>query len=402
MFKKTILLFTAIFCFTMLFPETSSCAETLSVIEESTVPDLLDDSAGLNNADDATASGEEGLSHFEVIFPPTISSILAGIFMLEDVFFYLIDWGNTEIWVKRGTLFSIHVPLYFVSPCKALLITGISAGCFTVYELLQDQDADFFRDFFFTGIFQAALYSTYLSYKENRIKARSGIYNDDWRQETFAAMLAGDLGELGDVYEVWEPYTLLDLITSPFMPENLFDPMVCLLPLAGISPLFTRNHDSAPWTTGEMYIGTWKMSPFAAIPFMLAFFALESGIVSISEESHFRGFIYEEIGSNFGHISAKIFDCVYFPAIHISQEVFISDYDALTITRNFLSRALLTFYMDFLYDRGGLKRTVAAHFWIDYSLLFMQWLLVSGEPQDDVSSIMRIIPELQIRIPLNY
>lgn len=387
--RKTIFMLSIIFGITMLFTETLSCEEILPVSEE------------IN--DQVPGEETEGLSHTEVILPSTISALLAGIFMLEDVLFHIVDWGDTEIWIKRGTIFSIHIPTYFVSPVTGLIITGVSAGCFTVYVLLEDQNADFFRNFFFTGVFQAALYSTYLSYKTNRVKARSGIYSNHWRQKTFAAMLAGNLGEFGDVYEEWEPYTLLDLMTSPFTPENLFDPMVGILPFAGIlSPLITRDHDSAPWTTGTMYVGTWEMNPFAAVPLMLAFFFIESGIVSISEESHFRGFLYEEMGNTSGHIWAKIFDCIYFPAIHISQEVFISDFDTMTIARNFLSRALLTFYMDFLYDRGGLKRTVAAHYWIDFSLLFMQWLMVSGTPQEDVSSIMTLLPKIQIRIPLDY
>lgn len=380
---KIIILFLIIVCFTIPFAKTLSCSEILPVSEE--------------------RKDDEGLTHIQVILPSAISAFLAGIFIIEDALFCIIEWGDSEIWIKRGTLFSIHVPLYFVSPFSGLLVTGISASCFTTYEFLRDRDVDFFRNFFFTGVFQAGIYSTYLSYKKNRVKARSGVYNDRWRQKTFAAGLSGSVIGFDDVYEKWEPYTLTDLLAAPFTPEHLFDPLIGILPFAGVlGSLITRSHDSAPWTTGTMYAGTWEMNPFAAIPLMFVFFFIESCIVSISEESHFRGFIYEEMGSNFGHIIAKIIDCIYFPSIHISQEVFISNFTPLVIASNFLSRAFLTFYMDTLYDRGGLQRTVAAHFWIDFSLLFTQWLMVSGSPQEDISSILMLLPGFQIRIPLDY
>jgi len=366
---------------------------------------FAEDNFDFNNLNDIPAAAEEdkGLSHREVFLAPLISTILTGLYITEDAVFNVTDMGNTEIWIKRGTLFSIHVPLYSVSLFEGMLSTGISLGCFGMYEYLEDKDVDFFRNFFYTGIFQTGLYSTYLAYSRNREKAKPGIYNDEWRQETFAAKFSEELGNLGDVYEKWRSYTLLDLAVSPFKPDNLFDPMVGIFPIAGIiSPLIRNSHDSAPWTTGEMYVGTWEMNPAAAVPLMLAFFFVESSIISISEESQFRGFIYEEIGSNYGHIPAKVVDCIYFPAIHVPQEVFILENDPLTILWNSLSRVMLTFYMDNLYDRGGLERTVAAHFWIDFTLLFVQWLMASGEPQPDVSSIMALLPEFRIQIPLIY
>ncbi|MBN2442960.1 MAG: CPBP family intramembrane metalloprotease [Spirochaetales bacterium] len=359
--------------------------------------------AEVPEGDSTTEQETKNLEHLDVILPPVISAVLAGIFMMEDALFYLVEWDDFEVWMKRGTIFSIHLPLYAVSPLQGVIATGVSGGLFASYELLRDQDADFFRNFFYTGIFQTGLYSTYLGYSGNRAKARPGIYNDDWRHETFAAQFSDDLGAFGGYYTEWKSYTLIDLITSPFKPRNFLDPLVGIFSVAGlISPLVKQSHDSAPWTTGKMYAGTWEMSPLAAIPMMLGFFFLESSIVSISEESHFRGFIYEELASNYGHIPAKIVDCVYFPAIHIPQEVFIAEFEPLTIGLNFLNRAILTFYMDNLYDRGGLERTVAAHFWIDFTLLFMQWLMASGEPQEDISAILAYLPELEIRIPLYY
>jgi membrane protease YdiL (CAAX protease family) len=386
--KKTVIAFIIMFLVYPLFCQTgeSGAAGGDEAVEETEVSD---------------SSGY--VSRTGVVIAPSISAALVLFSMLEDMLFYFVDWGDSEYWIKECTMYSVHLPVYSVDLFKGLVFSGTTAGLVASYELLENEDADLFRSFIYTGIYQTGLFSTYVSYRDNRIKAKKGTYSDDWRQHTFIAGFSEELADFGSYYTTWKPYSFFDLMLSPFQPENLFDPAVYILPLAGIiNPLISRSHDNAPWNTGRMYVGTWELAPYAAVPIMLCFFLLESSIIGVVEESHFRGFIYEEVGSSFGHIPAKIVDCLYFPAIHVPQEIILEEYDTGTILLNFVIRSLLTFYLDNLYDRGGLPRSVAAHMWMDFSLLFMYWLMGSGVPQTDIESIMAFMPEITIRIPLSY
>ncbi|MBN1698498.1 MAG: CPBP family intramembrane metalloprotease [Spirochaetales bacterium] len=349
----------------------------------------------------AETSGQ--LRRTEVVIAPAVSAALVFLTFVEDVLFYYNDFGYAEYLINEATLYSVHLPVYSVNALKGLAFSAATAVLSVSYELLRDHDAELFRSFMYTGIYQAGLYSTYAAYRDNRKRAKADAYDDEWRSHTFVASLSEVLGDFGEYETEWRPYDFFDLVLSPFRPENFLDPAVYILPISGIvNPLITRSHEHAPWNTGRMYLGTWEMSPFAAIPLMIGFFLLESSIIGIAEESHFRGFIYEEVGSTFGHVPAKIVDCLYFPAIHVPQEIIIGGFDTQTLLLNFAVRSLLTFYLDNIYDRGGLPRSIAAHMWMDFSLLFMYWLMESGVPQSDIDSILAIKPQFTIRIPLSY
>lgn len=347
------------------------------------------------------AQGEDvaptaGLNHLEVVLPPLISASLVGLHILEQGLFSALDLGEAEPWIKEGTLYAAHLPLYFVDPLGGLAATGFTVGLRLTSELLYDQNEDIFADLTYTGMMQTAFFSTYLAYRAGRVNAKEGIYTDEWRRESLGTVLNQYLDPEAEVYS-WRPYNLFELAIAPFDPANLTDPMIYILPIAGIiGQLILQPHDEAIWTTGRAYIGMHEVSPAAGISAMALVFLLESVIIAVTEEAHFRGFIYEDAGSNYGDIAAKVIDGLYFPLVHLPTDIFYVQYDALSVLRNFVSRAVLTVYLDVLYDKAGLPRSVAAHFWIDWPLLLINYLLKGGEPMDGFESIMMLVPAVNI------
>lgn len=364
-------------------------------IKPTLFPDSTFQSLSAEQENSETAKDEKNLTHAQVVVPPLISAILVGLYIVESGLFEELDLGEAESLIREGTLYSAHVPVYFIDPLRGLVCTGFTLGLRLSTDFLLSQDEYFFAGYTYTGIMQTAFFSTYIAYREGRIRAEEGIYSDTWREESLGMFLKKMMEEEPEVYQ-WRPYSFLELCLTPFEGENIFDPMVFLLPVAALGQLIVYSHEDAIWTTGRAYIGTHEITPALAIPLMGLFLLVESIIIGVTEESHFRGFIYEEMGSNFGPIPAKIFDAIYFPAIHIPTDLYVADYEGLDILKNFLSRSVLTVYLDTLYDKGGLPRSVAAHVWLDFSLFFINYLLRGGVPQTDLGSLLEIFPGITV------
>ena len=338
----------------------------------------------LPEGDSGKLAENGGLSRKQVVAPVWTSAALFTAYRLSQFYFNEHTVEN-EYWIKKGLLMTPHIPMYFLDAGKGLIMTGIysSLVAYDRYSINEDKDP-FIRDF--TGIWpmQHALFSTYEIYRHQRLRAAPGIYNDNWRRESFGGKT---LPPLSVSNRPWRAYNFGELMLQPFDKNNIGDPFVYILPISGVLGTLLRGTDGkAIWNTGKAYIGGRQVKKGLAIPSMILFLAVESAIVATTEDSFFRGVVYEEIGHTRGQWWGKGVDMIAFPLFHVPGE--IGDYSAKEITLNFLRRSVLTFYLDSMYDRGGLGRSVAAHFWIDFSLLLTGWLVKGGVPQAGLEDLM--------------
>ncbi|OHD54866.1 MAG: hypothetical protein A2Y33_15945 [Spirochaetes bacterium GWF1_51_8] len=335
-----------------------------------------------------------GWSYFECILAP---SIAAG-FSLTPLFFG--SAFNLSYWEDIAMMGASLVPIYFVNPLDGLFMTMGMGGLVGIERALDSMpDALLLGQFAYNWIMEAAFYSSYVAYFNARAHAAQGIYNDKWREELGDAADFMMLGENNPLDTTWKAYGFGELFTAPLDGRHYNDMMMLLLPVAGvIGPLVMYSHKDAMWTTGKSYLGQWEVPAYVSIPVMLAFFYLESTIISISEEALFRGFLFEDVGATSGLANAAILDCTLFPAVHVPQEIEMG-LSGGTIALNFLRRSVLTFYLDLLYLRGGLTHSVTAHMLIDFSQLFTLWLMNAGAPQDEIQDILPGPVEFAFRIP---
>jgi membrane protease YdiL (CAAX protease family) len=328
-----------------------------------------------------------GWSHFECVIAPSISTA----FVLFS--FFESPLGINGYWERMVSMSGAIAPVYFVNPLDGIGLT-LGFGGLVGIERLMHTETNFgmLNDFAYTWLMEGTMYAAYLGYINSRIHAAPGIYDNDWRKG-ITELEGEEFLTFPDAKfdKEWRPYGLGELFTAPLDGNHYNDIAMVILPIAGvIGPLVMYSHKDAIWSTGKTYIGNWEAPAIASIPLMLLFFYLESTIIAVSEESLFRGFLYEDIAASSGHVNAKIFDCTVFPAVHIPQEIDMG-YNGGQIALNFLRRSVLTLYLDLLYDRGGLTHSVTAHMLIDFSQMFTLWMLRGGAPQKEVSDLIGTI-----------
>lgn len=312
-----------------------------------------------------------------------------------------IDNSTVADILYYGMPATAHIPLYFYNPLNAVGLGIGHAGIISSEILLDRNDEDYFRTYFGMANNQLSMYSVYSVYRDARVKAQSGIYDDSWRQDTIGHYIAGYLpaNHYDDFNEEWKPEKFMDLLLAPVKKQNFRDPFVWGFGALGIiSGLINGfvNYDNATaiWETGTSYIGPHEVPIYFSIPLILSIYYLESTLVAVSEESMYRGFLYEEMGSRYGALNANIIDSLSFAAVHIPGEI-ANDVGAGNVLLNFARRSLLTVYLNISYDRGGLQRSVGTHAMIDFSLLFMNWLFSAGAPHERFTDLLMEIPLVQ-------
>ncbi|MBN2736145.1 MAG: CPBP family intramembrane metalloprotease [Spirochaetales bacterium] len=350
------------------------------------------------------ADSEGKLNYFELIVGPSLSALCIGLSILEDAYFGSKPPSIEGYYIDRLTIAGAHIPAILSSPLEGGLLLSLSASQWITAELTSGEFTAFFKDFIWSHPSHLAMFSTYTAYRVNRLKADPELYSKNWRDESILNNWISRIDFLKDFQRStqWQDYSFLDLSLATLNPENFLDPMILPIFIGFFIPFFQNSHDYAFWNQNRAFVGTLKLDPLIATPLMGIFFLFESIIIAVTEEAHFRGFIYEEMGSNFGSGMAKIFDSIYFPSIHIPTDLLLSQYDLKQSALHFLQRSALTLYLDFLYDRGGLPLSTTAHMLIDFTLFFSSWLLISGIPHADISSMLKkMLPlSLEYRIPL--
>lgn len=346
-------------------------------------------------------SASEGWSHSQVAIPSWIATgfsigglILNNFLASSDAVDYTTYYITTY-----GMEAATHVPLYFINPKQALWFSGAHALIIGGERALYGND-DYFRQYLSMANMHVGMHSVYAIYREARLKAGPDVYSDEWRKDSLGQRLSRmfpDDTMFNETCDHWEPNSFTDLFFAPVSKVNISDPFIWIMGISGIlKTLIQTDKTDAIWNTGETYVGPYRMPGYVSIPLMAALYYLESSMVAMAEESVFRGFVYEEIGSRYGAIAGNVVDAVSFAAIHIPGEI---AYDVApgNIALNFVQRSALTLYLDVMYDRGGLERSVAAHAMIDFSILFAKWLCKGGAPQESFFDTVMAIPNLEIR-----
>ena len=138
------------------------------------------------------------------------------------------------------------------------------------------------------------------------------------------------------------------------------------------------------WATGKAYVGSREVPVLLGLVSTVALSCFTYTFTGIGEEALFRGVGYEEMKFSFGVVPAKLTDSLGFSACHIPQEI-QKGYAPATIAFDYGYRALLSLGLQWAYDEGGLKYSVAQHMWIDVLSSTLLYLCYAGSSDNDVS-----------------
>jgi len=191
-----------------------------------------------------------------------------------------------------------------------------------------------------------------------------------------------------DFYPEYENLTLKNAILASYNPDVLKRKEVWIPVLAGsaviISSAVFEKKDRAVWNTGKAYFCGKEVPVALGISATALVTAASMTFTAVGEEAMFRGIGYEEFKVSFGKIPATILDSVIFSAVHIPQEI-IAKKDFSTIAGNFTQRALIALILEYIYDKGGLKSSIAFHMWFNTINTVTNYLLTGGESAEIVS-----------------
>lgn len=285
-----------------------------------------------------------------------LTSAMIGIFPQND--YTNLTFALTD------TLFTI--PAAIVNPeytLKGVAFTGASYASYFGMNLLPDYaEKSLVAERFFNAGMKGNMWLKYKGYE----KARS----------------------MCDYYPEYETLSFKDAMLSPFRGETLKEPYVWI-PIAAYGAGATLiqclgGFDNSIFKTGEAYLGKYKVPVAAGLGAVLALSLINYTFTGVGEEALFRGVGYEDIKVSFGPWPAKIADAVLFPAVHVPQQI-AAGIDAATILTAFGVQSAVTLLLDYIYDRGGLTSSIAAHAWFDIIGAGLSYLFTSGTQNNQFS-----------------
>ncbi len=272
-----------------------------------------------------------------------------------------------------------NIPHCYIAPKSGLYDTAISAGAFFAGFALDDYpelygNQSFSRTFKTVGL-NVSYWSYYQGYVKARNMAQPGIYNKNY-----------------------ETFTFKDLMKAPYNTNTLAQPSVWV-PIAiytsGLVGMYYLDNgfSDSVWNTGKAYIGQSQVPIMVGLISTLALSCITYGFTSVGEESLFRGVGYEEMKCSIGIVPAKLIDSLGFSACHIPQEM-QKGLSSSTIIFDYGIRALLGLGLQWAYDDGGLKYSVAQHLWINVISSTLLYLCYAGNGEND------IVLNLSFTVPL--
>jgi len=214
-----------------------------------------------------------------------------------------------------------------------------------------------------TGL-KTNMWLEYKGYEKARSMAKEGIYHD------------------------YDELSFKDAFISPFNP-NILSKKSVWIPIAGYSAFLIGfnclgGFDNSVFKTGESYLGKYKIPIALGAAAVFAVSCFDFAITGVGEEALFRGTGYEEMKVSFGLVPAKLIDAVLFPAVHIPQQIVAgADWTSILLTTAFQSAT--TFLLQWVYDQGGLKDSIAVHAWIDIVSFTLSYLFTSGTQGNNFS-----------------
>jgi membrane protease YdiL (CAAX protease family) len=257
-------------------------------------------------------------------------------------------------WWMLATIGTHHLPLYALDPVKALTFTLPDAAFIGAH--LATKEMPLLTSVPFSLFAYNEFFSTYEIYKTARLRAEPGAYPQEWKS-----------------------YTRKDLILSPFMRENISDPLfyTTVLATSAAQIISSIKSNDAVWKTGEAWIDGKEYPVGTAVFYTLAANWLQYTATAVGEEALYRGVIYEELKVSMGHKKAKLADMLLFPAVHIPTDI-ARGKTLPNMAIQFLIRSSSTLLFDYAYDRGGLPLSTAIHTWFNFVALSMGWAKTGG------------------------
>jgi membrane protease YdiL (CAAX protease family) len=204
-------------------------------------------------------------------------------------------------------------------------------------------------------------------------------------------------------YRTSAPYGIAELALAPFDPANYREWYVwgylgSMAAYAAVAAL-GADQSNAVWSTGRAYLGDESFPLWAGIPLMLALQTANFTATGIGEEALYRGVYYSEMKYRWGEWPAKIGDAAWFTASHLPQQRDkLSGYTLGQWALKLGLSAVQTFWLQYVYDQGGLKPAIAVHAANDVISFMVDWLVAGGVPNERGFSINQ--RSLSVTIPL--
>ena len=255
----------------------------------------------------------------------------------------------------------LNIPAAIVNPSYTLKGSAISTASWAMGLFLNKYPELYGNPsismVFMNSGFKTNMWLEYKGYEKARSMAKEGIYNK------------------------YEDLNFMDAFTAPFNP-NVLSKKSVWIPIAAYSAVLVgfnclSGFDNSVFKTGESYLGNYKIPIVLGTAVVFALSCFDFTMTGIGEEALFRGTGYEEMKVSFGIVPAKIIDAVVFPAVHIPQQV-VADYDWSSILFTTAVQSGTTFLLQWIYDKGGLKDSIAVHAWIDIISTTLSYLFTSG------------------------
>ncbi len=263
------------------------------------------------------------------------------------------------------------VPYAVVDPAAGLGRMGMSAlalgagiGLSYIPELYGDDSLSSLAQ---NIALKNSMWSYYEGYAKVRSRAKPGEYADAYTPSTFPELFAApyDLNNLRRL-SVWLPLILCD------------GSLIAFNALGG--------DDEAVWTTGKGFIGSTEVPILLGLLATAGVSALSNTFTGIGEESVFRGIGYEEMKLSLGILPAKAVDSLLFAAVHVPQEI-AAKQKLGNIALLFAFRSMCTLGLQWAYDDGGLKASVAQHAWINIISDIASYLFFAGVSNEKALSV---------------
>ena len=262
----------------------------------------------------------------------------------------------------------LNIPAAIVNPSYTLTGSAISTASWAAGLYLSKYPNLYgnpiLSDVFLNSGLKTDMWLEYKGYEKARSMAKEGIYHD------------------------YDELSFKDAFISPFNP-NILSKKSVWIPIIGYSAFLIGfnclgGFDNSVFKTGESYLGKYKIPIALGAAAVFAVSCLNFTITGVGEEALFRGTGYEEMKVSFGLVPAKLIDAVLFPAVHIPQQVVAGDdWTSILLTTAFQSAT--TFLLQWVYDQGGLKDSIAVHAWIDIVSFTLSYLFTSGTQGNNFS-----------------
>lgn len=256
----------------------------------------------------------------------------------------------------------VSAPLWFVDPVEGILVTtSITGAALSNVIIPHSPDWDgrenqIFRNIGGNATLKLAMWSGYEAYAKQRLREESPL---SVNYHSFA-----------------------DLAGAPWDPQNLsrssgWVPLLAYTGAAvGISVVRSEKK-TAVWDSGRAFWGGREVPLFLGLAGLFVSSAVNLTFTATGEEALYRGVQYQWLKPRLGPVWARVVDSSLFSGIHVPQEVRGGE-AATDILLSFAFRGLLSAGLEWAYDEGGLKASVAQHFWIDMTSQVVNYLFTAG------------------------